>query len=1185
MDGNLGAVGETPTDFIAAWNAFIQTNDMINANTGQFDPRHMYGAHNQDNFRWPTIAQGTQKQILGNFITTMLLPGIPLLEWGEEQAYYVLDSTADNYVFGRQPMSSATAWQNHGCYTVGNKKFATWPEGSWADGCKDDWNSLDHRDPSHPVRNLMTTMFEMRARYPVLNDGWYIETIAKQTHPIYLPHSMGTATETGLWSVRRSGWPNLQNFTTEGQQVQDVWEVFHNNGADIEYIFDCSSNVTGLLAPFEHSSTIKNLFYPYEEITLGWVSEALELDNSTTVHGCLGTMTLPAYGFKAFVPVDKWLRPSPVITNFNPGHDVRILSSSDKGVTQNVSIEIYFSDEMDCDQTQNAITISSTTEDGLVPSLNNITCQTVNDSSTRISEYTGPVTNQIPAAWKISGILSDVSDGVHSLTIANVTNEVGNASTNAVNHFLLRVGLANNPMVFPRSANYSDSILFENADKSLYVSHKASGADKWRYSTNWGSSWSDWAAYTGGNTTISIQEWSGTNVQEWTGKHVQVEYWSQKTGSSDHAQQGDLAGSNRVARRWPHLFIHGSFNEYGFDAGLPESMKQDDRGIWLYDFMNEWPNEFQINVWGSDPSGVPDLTQAMGDVDNDGVLDRLAPVSLLKNVVSVWTDPPSPYLAYQINVNDANLRYHLLPIGSRSRQAAIFALLLIVPILTGIIGIWVYLTVFYDVKFNRIGMRAKQRTLPFVVKKKLHLTGMKEKLHLESWIPNKSSAMLEKMELTQSNLMVNANRKTILIATIEYDIDDWGIKIKIGGLGVMAQTMSKHLDHLDLIWVVPCVKGVQYPTDQRAKPITIKVLDADYTVQVQYHHLRNITYVLLDAPVFRQQTKEDPYPARMDDIDSAVYYSAWNSCIAEVMRRFPIDLYHINDYHGAVAPLHLLPRVIPCCLSLHNAEFQGLWPMRTPSEFHEVCKVYNLKPEVVSDYVQFGEVFNLLHAAASYLRVWQKGYGAAGVSAKYGKRSFARYPILWGLNKVGSLPNPDPTDTEGWDRQPAKLSDITVDEDFEAARGSLKRQAQEWAGLKTDPNAELFVFVGRWSLQKGVDLIADVFPAILEEDPKVQLICVGPVIDLYGRFAALKLVRLMQLYPDRVCSKPEFTALPPYIFSGAEFALIPSRDEPFGLVAVEFGRKGALGVGSRVGGLGNMPGYVIAGYFMELTES
>jgi alpha-1,3-glucan synthase len=103
-------------------------------------------------------------------------------------------------------------------------------------------------------------------------------------------------------------------------------------------------------------------------------------------------------------------------------------------------------------------------------------------------------------------------------------------------------------------------------------------------------------------------------------------------------------------------------------------------------------------------------------------------------------------------------------------------------------------------------------------------------------------------------------------------------------------------------------------------------------------------------------------------------------------------------------------------------------------------------------------------------------------------------------------------------------------------------------------------------------LIADTFPSILANFPKTQLICVGPVIDLHGKFAALKLEKLMVQFPGRVYSSPVFTALPPYIFSGAEFALMPSRDEPFGLVAVEFGRKGALCVGSRVGGFGHMPG-------------
>jgi alpha-1,3-glucan synthase len=388
-----------------------------------------------------------------------------------------------------------------------------------------------------------------------------------------------------------------------------------------------------------------------------------------------------------------------------------------------------------------------------------------------------------------------------------------------------------------------------------------------------------------------------------------------------------------------------------------------------------------------------------------------------------------------------------------------------------------------------------------------------------------------------------------------------------------AQLMGMALTFQDIVWVVPCVGDVTYPFDTAAESMFVSILGKSYEVKVQYHKLRNITYVLLDAPIFRTQTKAEPYPSRMDDLDSAVYYSSWNQCIAQTIKRFPIDLYHINDYHGAAAPLHLLPQTIPVCLSLHNAEFQGLWPLRNNSEFEEVCGVFNLPPEVVRKYIQFGDVFNLLHAGSSYLRLHQKGFGAVGVSKKYGSRAHARYPIFWGLEEIGKLPNPDPSDNEAWNPQLVNKEAPTIDEGFEDERPVLKRQAQEWAGLDFDSEANLLVFVGRWSMQKGIDLIADVMPAVLEENEHVQLICVGPVIDLYGKFAALKLEVMMKKYPGRVCSKPQFTQLPPFIFGGAEFALIPSRDEPFGLVAVEFGRKGALGIGARVGGLGQMPGW------------
>lgn len=385
----------------------------------------------------------------------------------------------------------------------------------------------------------------------------------------------------------------------------------------------------------------------------------------------------------------------------------------------------------------------------------------------------------------------------------------------------------------------------------------------------------------------------------------------------------------------------------------------------------------------------------------------------------------------------------------------------------------------------------------------------------------------------------------------------------------MSQLMGKNLP--SLIWVVPCVGGIEYPVDEPAEAMSVTVLGSTYKVQVQYHTHKNITYVLLDAPVFRKQTKAEPYPARMDDMESGIYYSAWNQCIAQAIQRFPhIDIYHINDYReyipglhltcsdnvadGTIAPLYLLPRTIPVCLSLHNAEFQGLWPMRTVQEVEEICLVFNLQVHTAKKYVQYGEVFNLLHAGASLLRLHQDGFGAVGVSKKYGARSHARYPILWGLKEVQALQNPDPSDTGALEMAAVttkpSADDVEIDEEFETKRLKWRIEAQEWAGLEKDPQAELFVFVGRWSMQKGVDLIADAFPSLLESNPKVQLITIGPVIDLYGKFAALKLDKLMEQYPKRVYSKPEFTSLPPFVFTGAEFALIPSRDEPFGLVAV-----------------------------------
>ena len=190
-----------------------------------------------------------------------------------------------------------------------------------------------------------------------------------------------------------------------------------------------------------------------------------------------------------------------------------------------------------------------------------------------------------------------------------------------------------------------------------------------------------------------------------------------------------------------------------------------------------------------------------------------------------------------------------------------------------------------------------------------------------------------------------------------------------------------------------------------------------------------------------------------------------------------------------------------------------------------------------------------MHGAASYLRYHQKGFGAVGVSQRYGERCFARYPISWGLKTIQGLPNPDPSDTSDW--KPGEASrNANVVPTSKLDRGQYKRKAQKWAQLTEDFQADLFVFIGRWSIQKGIDLVANIIPRLLEEHPRVQLICVGPVIDLYGSFAAIKLGVTREKFPGRVFLRTDFTTVPPCVSLGAELALIPSRDDPFGLTAV-----------------------------------
>jgi alpha-1,3-glucan synthase len=976
MDGNLEAGYDLPPDWVDAWNQMLLSNDFVNPNTGVFDPRHMFGVTNQDVFRWPAIHQGVERFLLGQFITGLLLPGVPLLLWGEEVGFNVLDNTADNYIFGRQAMSPSPAWYMHGCYKGDSTQYFEMPLDSARRGCEDITNTYDHRDPSHPIRGIIRSLYHLRAQFPTLNDGMTLDKLSKQTEMVKYPGSSGVETETGLWSVRRAPFDGVQDFGGPS----DIWLVYHNRNETTKYKFDCSSNDSAIISPFDSGATVKNLIFPHDELKLVDGPKKLHLNGSEAFNGCVKELEFAPFEFRLYVPNNRFVPPPPMVTKFLPGHDFPILRE-DQDESKSVNVSLHFNAEMDCKKLTQSIKIVSSTFGKTSPKIDE---QSVTCGNVTVNERP-PYVGAIASAWSWSAQLLDVDDGVHQIVLKDAVTADGGSSTGSTDKFLIRVGNAENPIVH-LSANYSQSLLSRSDDGKHSLSHKAAGADKWRYSLNWGSAWSNWQDLTDVNVTLADQPWSGTKRQEWEGSHVMVQYWSQLLGSSSFMQHGDVDFDSE--RRFPHLFANGPFNQFGFDAGLKNQFQFNTGGSWSWHFMNEWPATLQLNVWGMNPDGQPDVSFVYGDIDGDGVLDRLNPASLLVNALNVTQRPPSPHLAYRIDLDDGSLTYKLVPVGNKWLQLALFIALWIAPIVTGLVAVGIFQGSFYQVKYVARGV-GRTGFATFLVK-------LKKKV-LKS-TPVARITRTEGNEVVASNIVGDAttpgSRRKVLIATIEYNIDDWNIKVKIGGLGVMAQLMGKALSHMDLIWVVPCTEGIEYPDieEERAESMTVKILDNEYAVTVHYHIVDNITFVVLDAPIFRTTNKANPYPPRMDDIDSAVYYSTWNQCIAQAIERFNVDLYHINDYHGAAAPLYLLPKTLPCCLSLHNAEFQGLWPMRTADERDEVARVFNLPPKVVKQYVQYGSVFNLLHAGASYLRIHQAGFGAVGVSKKYGDRSYARYP-------------------------------------------------------------------------------------------------------------------------------------------------------------------------------------------------
>lgn len=142
----------------------------------------------------------------------------------------------------------------------------------------------------------------------------------------------------------------------------------------------------------------------------------------------------------------------------------------------------------------------------------------------------------------------------------------------------------------------------------------------------------------------------------------------------------------------------------------------------------------------------------------------------------------------------------------------------------------------------------------------------------------------------------------------------------------------------------------------------------------------------------------------------------------------------------------------------------------------------------------------------------------------------------------------------------------------------LKMAMQKALNLTVDGDIPLFVFLGRLDAQKGVDIMFEAIAKALDGGMKAQFITMGSGIEELEEVAA----DLDDRFPGQFKAVLSFKGAEKYkTYAAADFAMMPSRYEPCGLVQMEGMRFGVLPIVCPTGGLGDTVKDMKTGLVME----
>lgn len=393
--------------------------------------------------------------------------------------------------------------------------------------------------------------------------------------------------------------------------------------------------------------------------------------------------------------------------------------------------------------------------------------------------------------------------------------------------------------------------------------------------------------------------------------------------------------------------------------------------------------------------------------------------------------------------------------------------------------------------------------------------------------------------------------------------------VKTGGLGDVMSALPKSLAKLniDVKVIIPRYKCIPQKFQEKMEyrgsfDMNLCSDGKQYYVGIMEYQEDGVVYDFIDNDEFFSWG--NPYTNLIDDIPKFCYFAKAALAALNYLNWTP-DVVHCHDWQAALVPLYLrtcfqdtdVGRAISV-LTIHNLKFQGIydrkriqyWSGLPDYVFNKDCMIQNW---LDANMLKGGIAYSNKVTTVSNTYAWEIQ------TEEYGE-GLAEH-LRYHNNKILGIVNG--IDTDIWNPATDKLLAADYDEKSAIKNKKINKKAlQESLGLDVDEHKMVIGLISRLTNQKGLDLVNDVIPGIMDEHTQVVVLGTGDS----------QYENTFRYYENKY--KGNFCAYIAYnenvahnIYAGCDALLVPSRFEPCGLTQLIAMRYGAVPIVRETGGL------------------